>query len=332
MAKRKTAQGRPSEGHDYVEDLRLTKSLLISTSLQKRLDIIARKLIEEFPRPLVFLPVDHLMIEKKAWKYVGQLAIKPQLVFCHPEVLIAHPVTSLYYRGMAGLSIKAARDYFGAVESFETGRNRAALPVDKATKMARTYNLYISSIIVNSVQWTLENGHRIILATMGISLDGTMRNKVGDIGEDRVRRMILEWLIGRGLIKTPKLRQDELPVVLPRSIELAGGITMRFSSEPDISFIQNGELKATVEIKGGIDPAGALERYGAAMKSFEHAIAQSGRCRNFYLGGILTPELSRRIRNDRLVEKTYSIISLLREEEARSEFLNELFHHTLRIV
>jgi hypothetical protein len=327
MTKKKRTHER-----DYIEDLRLTKSLLISSSLQKRLDVAARRLIEKHSGPLVFKPLQRLMIERKAWEHVRQLGIKPQLVFCHPDILIAHPVTSLYYRGMAGLSIKAAKDYFGAVEALETGRNRTPLVMEKAVKMASTYNMFISSIIVNSLKWTLENGHRTILATMGISLDGTMRNKVGDIGEDRVRRMILEWLIGRGLVREPHLRRDNLPVVLPRTVELTGGVSMRFSSEPDISFIQNGVLKATVEIKGGIDPAGALERYGAAMKSFEHAIQQSGRCRNFYLGGVFTEELNRRIKDDRLVEKTYSIIVLLQDEAVRADFFRELFHHTLRIA
>ncbi len=327
MAKKKHTRVR-----DYVEDLRLTKSLLISTSLQKRLDITARQLIDGFRDPLVFEPLQRLMIERKAWEHAKQLRSKPQLVFCHPDILLAHPVTSLYYRGMAGLSIKAAKDYFGAVEALEAGRNRTPLATDKAIKMARTYNLFISSIIVNSVKWTLENGHRTILATMAISLDGTMRNRIGDIGEDRVRRMMIEWLIDRGLVREPRLRRDDLPVVLPRTVDLTGGVSMRFSSEPDISFIQNGVLKATVEIKGGIDPAGALERYGAAMKSFEHAIQQSSRCRNFYLGGVFTGELNRRIKDDRLVEKTYSIIELLQDEAMRSDFFDELFNHTLRIT
>src|SRR5437773_11793068 len=106
---------------------------------------------------------------------------------------------------------------------------------------------------------------------------------------------------------------------------------MRFSSEPDIAFEQRGIVKATGEIKGGIDPAGALERYGAAKKSFEHAVQRSSRCRNFYLGGVFTPELQRRIDADRLVEKTYNIIALLNDETVRAEFFNELFHHTLRM-
>src|SRR5437667_5900982 len=180
----------------------------------------------------------------------------------------------------------------------------AKLNSTKAVKMARTYNLYISSTIVNSTNWTLENGHRTVLATMGISLDGAMRVKVGVIAEDRIRRMVVERIIELGLLIEPQMQLDQLPELLPKAFTLKGGVVMEFSAEPDISFTQNDELKAIVEIKGGIDPAGALERYGAAKKSFEHAVQRSSRCRNFYLGGVFTPELQRRIDADRLVEKT----------------------------
>lgn len=69
---------------------------------------------------------------------------------------------------------------------------------------------------------------------------------------------------------------------------LKGDMTMRFDSEPDISFTEDNEYLAVVEIKGGIDPAGALERHGAATKSFQHAIEGNPRCKNFYLGGVYT--------------------------------------------
>ncbi|PYJ70636.1 MAG: hypothetical protein DME76_04885 [Verrucomicrobia bacterium] len=153
---------------------------------------------------------------------------------------------------------------------------------------------------------------------MGISIDGSMRNKVGAVGEDRIRRMILEWLIANDLVIKPSLKRDDLPEQLPGEIQLKRGVTMRFSSEPDIAFEQRSIVKATVEIKGGVDPAGTLERYGAAKKSFEHAVARSPQCRNFYIGGVLTKELQRRIAADRLVEKTYSLIDLLKDENVRS--------------
>lgn len=107
---------------------------------------------------------------------------------------------------------------------------------------------------------------------------------------------------------------------------------MQFASEPDVSFLRNEELIAVVEIKGGIDLAGALERYGAALKSFEDSIKKSPKCKTFYVGGVFTDELRRRMDADRLVEKSFSVIKLLQEPGAREDFLKELFHHTLRVV
>jgi hypothetical protein len=319
------------DGRKYAEELRLTKSLLIATSLQKRIDELARRMIEDYAEALDYTPLVDYLIEAQAWQHVAALALKPQLVFSHPALLQAFPLTSLYYRGMAGLSIKACKDYFGAVERIESGTAGVKIPADKALKMARTYNLFISSIILNSTNWTLRNGHRMILATMGITLDGTMRNRAGEIAEDRIRRMILDWLNARSLVKETELA-GTAESELSRKVILKNGTVMQFSSEPDIAFLLDDQLLATVEIKGGIDPAGALERYGAAKKSFEEAVRKSGRCRNFYLGGVFTDELTRRITADRLVEKTYSIILLLKDSEIREEFFRELFHHTLRVL
>ena len=41
---------------DYIQNLRLTKSLLVVTSLQKRRDVEAKVLIENYPVPLEFQP------------------------------------------------------------------------------------------------------------------------------------------------------------------------------------------------------------------------------------------------------------------------------------
>lgn len=315
----------------YVEDLRLSRSLLIVGKLQERPDVAARKLIEAFAPEPDYEPLHDLMIEPRAWEHVRKLGVPARLVFCHPDIVMAHPSASLYYRGMTGLSIKAAKDYVGAVEGLESGSSKVRLKPEKAIQMARSYNLFISSIIVSSANWTLDNGYRTILATMGISLDGTMRNRVGDVGEERIRKLVLAWLIERKLIELPE-SPDAPAERPPRKVELKGGITMEFASEPDISFRRGDELLVTIEIKGGIDPAGALERYGAAKKSFEHASSRSRRCRNFYVGGVFTAELRKRIKEDRLVEETFDLVDLLRDEKARERFFSEVFHHALRVV
>jgi hypothetical protein len=318
---------------DYKEDLHLIRSLLIVTSLQKKRDIQALRLIRKFRQPLDWEPLEDLMIKPDIWNYaVDNKGYDPKLVFCHPDILMYKPSTSLYYRGLCGLSIKIAKSYIGAIESLEKGSPKARLSKEKALKMARTYNLFICSIISNSTDWTLENGYRTIIATMGITLDGSMRNRIGDIAEERIRTLILEWLLDNNLISEPVLTREQIDDDIPRSCILSNGVIMQFSSEPDISFTRDGQLLAILEIKGGIDPAGALERYGAATKSFQHAIGVSPRCKNIYLGAVFTPELKRRIDEDRLVEKTFNIIEILDNSQTREQFFNELFHHTLRVV
>jgi hypothetical protein len=322
-----------SESNQYTEDLRLLKSLLIVSSLQKRKDFRALKLIKKFPGKLKWKPLRNLLIDAEVWEYaVETQGYDPTLVFCHPDILLYKPATSLYYRGLCGLSLKAVRDYFGAVDSLEAGSPGARLNKEKALKMARTYNTFICSIIKNSTDWTLENGYRTIIATLGITIDGVMRNKIGNIAEERIRVLILEWLIERGLIVEPALTKKQMYENIPSACTLRENIIMQFGSEPDISFSRNDILLAVIEIKGGIDPAGALERYGAATKSFQFAIRVSPRCKNFYLGAVFTPELEKRIGRDRLVEKTFNIIEILDKPKIRKQFFNELFHHTLRLT
>lgn len=317
---------------DYKEHLRLTRSLLIVSSLQDRQDKKALAVIEGYANPLAWEPLHDLMIEPEVWAYVVETqGYAPKLVFCHPDVLKAGPISSLHYRGLCGLSLKTAQDYVGALASLEAGNPRARLSDDKAQKMARVYNTFICSIIKNSSDWTLENGYRTIIATLGITLDGVMRNTIGSIAEKRIRTLVLEWLQRQGLLRSPGLTRQQITDEIPNQIELADNVNMRFGSEPDIAFYRAGQLLATVEIKGGTDSAGALERYGAATKSFQQAIASSPQCKNFYLAAVYTPELERRMDADRLVERRFDLISLLDSPTERTAFFTELFHHTLRL-
>lgn len=320
---------------NYSDNLRKVKSLLIVTSLQKRSDLKIFEALSKLEIQLNWLPLSNLMIENEAWEYVvKEKSYDPKLVFCHPEVIKELPMSSLYYRGLTGLSIKAAKDYIGSVENLEKGNVRSRVNDKKALKMARVYNTFICSIIKGSTQWTLENGKRTIIATLGITLDGIMRNKVGAIAEERIRTLVYDWLQHKNLITD--IDENDTLDELPRLCNLKDNIIMRFSSEPDISFsrITNDfeELLAVIEIKGGIDPAGALERYGAATKSFQHSLKENQRCKNFFLSAVYTQELRSRIQGDRLVEKFYDIIDILEKPEIRDDFFKELFHYSLRIT
>ena len=263
-------------------------------------------------------------ISEHAWHHVESLGISPTSVFSHPDILVAHPHLSAYYRGIALLPQKRTQQLAGTVERWESGKIKRAPAQSQALKVARLYNFVISSIIEGSTEWTLENGYRNILANMAIGLDGTIRNLIGQDAEKLVQSRILEWLKANKLV----VDSDE-----ERSIyTLSEGYSMKFGSEPDIEFRRHSTtetaLVCTIEIKGGRDPAGALERLGAVQKSFEHTPRG---CTNMLVAGVITSEMQNRL--DQMgVVKSFLIDEVAENGDGWTSFLNEVFHHTIRIT
>lgn len=293
------------------------RSLLFSGIINQRTDVEQQKVIADYEDEINFHPLDELMISNKAWDHVKKLDIQPKFVFAHPDMLQAHPKTSLYYRGIALLSRKRVAQIAVPVTEWEEG-TRTVLR-EQALKVAQFYNAIISSIIEGSTNWTLENGYRNILATIGVTLDGMYRNKIGELAEDIVKSRIFNWLKDGGLIiSTLKKNEHQLPK----------GILMRYGSEPDIAFLRSGKLVATIEVKGGTDPAGALERLGAMTKSFTETPAN---CMNFLVAGVVTPEMESRLKEMSNV-KVYNLNDLSDDDDRWGEFADEIFHYTLRIT
>ncbi len=300
------------------------RSTLISERIRQRTDQDLRDLIVDFATELDFRPLDDLMISEQAWEHVIGCGIDPKLVFAHPVVLRAHPSTSQYYRGIALLPQKRVADIAVPVSSWEDGSRKSRISDGQSVRVARLYNAVISSIIEGTTDWTLENGYRNLIANMGIGLDGTFRNIIGRDAEDLVRTRIKNWLDRHGLIV--KRNEQGTEFELPR------GYSMRFGSEPDILFqhqVSEGmRAAATIEIKGGKDPAGALERLGAMQKSFEDTPAD---CVNFLVAGVVTPEMRARL-NQMGVVKVFLLDDIAHDGEAWTEFINEVFHYTVRIT
>ena len=190
-------------------------------------------------------------------------------------------------------------------------------------KVCRLYNAVVSSIIVDNADWTLENGYRNILATVGITEDGAIRNIIGQEAEHAIKDRLFEWVRDHDLLSTPKPhdRREE-------SWELAEGVTMLFGSEPDIAFEKAGRLAVLIEIKGGKDPAGALERLGAVKKTFDEAPVD---CKNFLVVGIVTPTMRARLGEMRM-EKHFDLGAVQDDDVEWFKFVNEIFHHALRIA
>ena len=305
------------------------RALILSKAIKRRDDVRIRTLIEDFAGALDYegYGLAELAISGKAWACVKQLQVEPRMVFAHPDVLRQHPETSLYYRGIATLSLKRVSSLATNVDTWEnpTRRRRFSPKVEVIGRVVRLYNAVISSIIEGTDAWTLENGYRNILATIGISQDGKMRNIIGQEAERAVRDKLLEWIEEVGIPCEQKGAWFELGA--------AKTVRMAYGSEPDIVFekyneqTQDWALEVTLEIKGGIDPAGALERLGAIKKSFDQTPA---RVENIAILGVVTPAMRAELDQMRIVD--FNLYEVVHSKEGWDRFVEELFYHKLRLL
>ena len=299
----------------------LARSKYLAERIRQRTDERARRLVDEFTGNLDYsTAMNELLITRPAWEYVTTSSIEPRKVFAHPDLLQKHPEASLYYRGIALLSLKRVRT--GAAVDVKVWEARDRLgPVSRqnALQVCRLYNSVISSIIEGTTAWTLGNGYRNILSTMGITMDGMFRNVIGQDAERLIKTKLAEWLKEKDLVLEQK---GAGMFILPK------GVTMIYGSEPDVLFRrgEDEDTVATIEIKGGKDPAGALERLGAMLKSFDET---PPRCQNFLIAGVVTKEMQ-----SRLTQKAVNVFILddLLNDDDWNAFTIELFHHALRIV
>ena len=264
------------------------RSAVIAERIRQRTDLRLRELVRDFESELSFEPIADYAISMEAWSHVTASGFDPKLIFAHPTLLRRLPRASEYYRGIALLPRKRVAEIAGSVEPWEDKTRTPTVREARATRVAQLYNAVISSIIEGSTGWTLENGYRNVIANMGIGLDGTVRNLIGQDAEQLVKTRIRKWLDCRKLILSYNDDRSQF--------DLPDNYSMRYGSEPDIEFSrvvnEEPEVVATIEIKGGKDPAGALERLGAIQKSFE---ATPPNCVNILIAGVVTPEMSERL-------------------------------------
>ena len=269
-------------------------------------------------------------ISDTAWSQVQDEVINPALVFCHPEVIQQTPTLITYYRCLALLPQKGLKPFgLSSTKNLEEGKN-SNLSKPRAQGIARVLNSLISLLIESDHNWTLENARVAALLNFGTQINGSWRNEIGSEGGRRVKALLVGSLAEAELVKNI-IRLDNSIVTpsdeVPSIEDIRGLITVTdyaitFSSEPDVS-IRNrqGALVATIEVKYGLDPAGALERYGAAKKSFEEAVRENSRVMNVYLASMITTEVRRRIDDDRLVNQDFNLTEVLANSERRREFI-----------
>lgn len=202
---------------------------------------------------------DSLNISEQAWNKVIHRGIKPVVVFAHPFVLQTVQGSAGYYRMLAMVSQKSMKRVGISLDSYEAGK---PIPNEAmAIIIAQHLNRIVSVLVevdeaIDAREFDLWRG-----MAAGSQAQGSWQNNKGASAEVAIREIILRRLQEREIISGEEASTTK--------IDLGNGRVLVFADEPDIAIYQNDVPQVAVEVKGGIDPAGVLERIGAALKSLQ---------------------------------------------------------------
>jgi hypothetical protein len=305
----------------------------LQLALAKRLP---RREVQYLLRCPAGFPWDHRAdwgIEEAAWTRAAEWKIDPLLLFCHPRVISEQPRLLLYYRTIALLSQKGFQSLVrGSVARIESG-SVESLDSAKAVELATTINSILSAVVTAGAEIEPFQLAGLQFAAAGATIQGSWNNAVGAEGERAVRTILANHLrseIVQVVFKdatvdyTPALHTELLDRIADvRVLRLTRGFHLRFSSEPDVSLRDANDLPVVaVEVKAGNDSAGALERLGASMKSFENDRAENPRLKTICVIRCMTPELRRRIDEANPFDYTFGLSELMADDRKQRTFAN----------
>ena len=205
-----------------------------------------------------------LGISERAWKKVIHRGIQPVRVFAHPDVLRTVHRSVGYYQKLALVSLKSMNNIGLTITTYESGQNKRPMNQQKAEDVCRRLNELISRLIesddvIDPREFDLWRG-----MTAGSTAQGSWQNKKGDRTEDVIKGIITRRIQSKGLL----IEQSDDG----KELRLKDGRILEYGSEPDLAFYdKDHQILIAVEIKGGIDTAGVLERIGAVIKSLSRA-------------------------------------------------------------
>jgi hypothetical protein len=202
-----------------------------------------------------------LNISDNAWNKVIHGGVKPVTVFAHPNVLMSNPKRVGYYRMLAMVSQKSMDNVGISITKYEEGKEE--LSSDIALQIARHLNGIISDLIsadevIDAREFDLWRG-----MSAGTQAQGSWQNEKGFEAARLISEILIKHIRAKGLISATLATSRFL---------LKDGRELVIGKEPDIGiYDRTGKILTAVEIKGGIDTAGVLERLGAALKSLSRA-------------------------------------------------------------
>lgn len=253
-------------------------------------------------------------VSKDVIHLLVQTDVNIESVFCHPNRLLIEQSSVLYFRSINCISQKA----------FKSSKLKDCVPFEKGirkldAKTAEQYALFFNQNMNHliekfGVDIVFQNIRPTFYMSIGTQIDGMWRNRIGSDAEIAFFKSFVEVLVEKGLlINEPKKRTKE--------VVLLNDLVVRCASEPDVAIYKEHELIFVIEIKGGSDKAGALERFGAAKKSFQRAKQQNPNCRTALVTKIITCEMAKLMEMDadfsyvfdldRLVTDKYYMVQLI---------------------
>jgi len=237
----------------------LAKSTFFHAKLHEwdLLDVLEN--LEHAPAAAWDWPLEALDIATEAWRVVVHAPnLTPVMAFAHPEALRTIPGAVRYYRMLSMVSQKSMQRVGLPVASFE---EKSARPDEEtAWKLARHFNRILSMLFVAEGHDEGGFSRDEILLWRGMAAGTQAQGAWQNVKGREVERLLQTRLVGY-------LRVQGAEQVGPDW--QWGNYRVHFSAEPDIAVWQGNEIVAAVEIKGGIDAAGVLERLGAAVKSLQ---------------------------------------------------------------
>lgn len=290
----------------------LTKSEFFRQKLHEWRILSVAESVEAFKGDTLEWNLLDLGISQTAWNKVIHRGIKPVTVFAHPEVLRSISGSTGYYRMLSMVLQKSMARVGLTVNTYETGQSAP----DQATarRIARHLNQIISRLIefgeeVNVREFDLWRG-----MAAGTQAQGSWQNVKGERVETLVKGLIQRRLRERRWVVTESVDGGRM--------ELSDGRVVTFGDEPDVAFYKGGQIRVAVEVKGGIDPAGVLERLGAALKSLNRAREESPTAVTILIiqGASLTDKAREELeRNRRIITYWFTVEHLLTEEAVRAD-------------
>lgn len=281
-------------------------------------------------------------ISKDAWDALAANEVPPMLVFAHPKILKMYPAFLKYYRSVAMLPQKGLKaiSHVSNLDSIEEGKIEAsALRDDKIKSLVKSINEVLSLVVELSSGLSKNEIQGMMYATAGTNIDGSWRNQIGAEGERVIRSIILKELHSHNEVssitfnktnKVMSIKECDVSSLLGnmdtvKAINLINGYSVFFSSEPDITLYDaEGGISGIIEIKSGLDPAGALERLGAMFKSFENTLAEYPDAVTILVASCITDEVSLRLNASMVVRQTYITTKITSSDTEKRKFVNRL--------